>query len=729
MCLKIIVLLLFVLILDKIVAYDTLQIDSVENTWAKFDKLDAEKNSLSENDKHASLNLTISRLDDLSPAYLNCVQTKENLAEYKVIVSEGNNFILHVDPPKGDPENISGISCFDDSHEINHLEIPVSSSFDFNNPVNVKVTNNMGGVWNCTVFMYRDNRVVLPQEIVDDHKYAVASCYIQVHVRPIDSPQMVLVNNVVLPTSRTSLEERVIDHSAQYRYLHGDRVSVSCVKDKQPCKSIEMRYIFVNSDGIFETEVMKSAHYVSSRSTLVDKYDNCCMICVCVTEGDIFTTQVTFKLENLFEYGINVSANGLAWRHGTLGTEMIKTYKYDYMFNKGENLDINCETDLENGKIKRNCDMCYCDTDGKKQISCLELTNSIQVICKLYQNKLTEEVEINLKPLSEPITEPSDLFLKVPQNNMLLEMYDNITKIIYYEFEEGDSLNITCLNKKAENKIIVIDGKDSEPNVPEFSISLPLNSSNDNRTLVFSLMENSHRGPRKISDKIKLIIRKKRPQITTTNAPTTTTSVEMYDVTATTMTVQVLSTTKQTHTSDSGNSTLPILAVIGCLVCLGLVIAFFVMKKMKQKQQDDAGEATYQNFGVQHNGQPNLRKPRAEEPRYDVAADQRNDNAIYSEPVGIDTYAVPIPKNQRNKPSTEPTYADLEFTNKGPPRNFVNVKTQYATVGELYSQVLPKSARQGDQSAYGNVFPDSQYANSGPTEYVEPAYCVPNKLR
>lgn len=139
-----------------------------------------------------------------------------------------------------------------------------------------------------------------------------------------------------------------------------------------------------------------------------------------------------------------------------------------------------------------------------------------------------------------------------------------------------------------------------------------------------------------------------------------------------------------------------------------------------------------------------------------------DDPIFYAQPVAEDPYATPIPKSLRpgkgkkpteptyaqvNRPMgknsnseptyaqvsrpkgknviSDPTYAQLSLPTPGRVPNYAPSETSdYATVGELYSQVLPNSDRMNN--SYGNVFPDGRYVNSGNTEYVEPTYCQPH---
>ncbi|XP_075988659.1 uncharacterized protein LOC142984760 isoform X2 [Anticarsia gemmatalis] len=656
---------------------------------------------------HLSLNY-IEESTDIGKV-LFCTQNKTNLEEFKTTVLEGKDLFVEVFNSINKTVSIFIIECRHGGKVI-FKETNKSDKKSIRN-----VTKDMAGDFECDIYLHKNKPVFKDPKKIGTDTYGFISCSFRIRVREIDSPQMVLVNNVVLPTNRKTLEERVIDHSAQYRYLLGDSVSVSCASiqlDQNICQSIEMYYEqVVPKDDALKTEpVTSNTGFINLRTKLKHGHDNSKMICICTTRNDKTTTQITFQLVTSFNNDINVAVNGVAIRFQSQ-SEHESTYKFETSA-----INIICSSNLQDVGVQKdgNCNALidhFAIDDGKAFNTTLEINSECTFQCKLSNRAAEDSYNIIFQPAPKDFTVTSIMNMDLPENNTMMEIiYGTAMKLIYYEFEDGDEVPITCSyikDKVGPILKMLIDGEKQSGGTYVF-LNKNLTSQDDNTKLTYETKETVE-PENEIFGRIVVVFRKKRPPVTTTVITTSTTLA--YD-------------------EGLDQKTLMALAATGVALCIVLICVVITIYKMNKRKRQKAGPTPYENFRDATIPAHPPQWAGVEEPKYEVPIDQRNDIVIYSEPVGMpDTYAVPIPKNQRNKPSTEPTYADLEFTKKGPPSNYVNAQSQYATVGELNSQVVPKSARQGDHNAYGNVFPDSQYANSGPTEYVEPAYCVPHNLK
>ncbi|XP_075982439.1 uncharacterized protein LOC142980746 [Anticarsia gemmatalis] len=186
-----------------------------------------------------------------------------------------------------------------------------------------RLNTDMNGVWKCNV---KENSKNIPKFLL-----------LPIHVVGASSPQMVLVNRVILPTRVHSIGL----YSASYEYSDGDAIDVACVSSDSDC----VAHIDFEKQPVYETvQVLSSEFSVGFHTNLSHDHKNTYFICKCIYPNETSTStsiKTTFVLQTKFEEVTHLEINGREIK-GTRAKGKYNYFQYNYAYTN--NLPINITT-------------------------------------------------------------------------------------------------------------------------------------------------------------------------------------------------------------------------------------------------------------------------------------------------------------------------------------------------------------------------------------------------
>ncbi|XP_047038689.1 uncharacterized protein LOC124643696 isoform X2 [Helicoverpa zea] len=657
--------------------------------------------------------------------YLTCeVEKKEYTVhegeQYKIVVNYWNHF-------KNKPYFVNDVTCENKNKPGIVLAKKVNKSIS-----TFTAQTWMRDNWNCTVFTHKNIEQFLPRvkhPIYTNDTFAGAYCSMKINVARRESPpQTILVNNMVLPIRFNHRSKVSYLWTAKYRYGDGDLVNATCA-NFQNTDSVTISYFFAdNLSDLFNSSEETKSVAAGFITEMHDEHNGSVMTCSCKGQGDhtLVVVMVTFILGN-FKYNnqMTVKINGKYLRYYVADNNSFS--EIEYKSTRGEFITVVCEKKDPNtvlqileaknlsGATQKNSSMtstilfessenvgkkfrCGLDSENKGQIVLIEIKFSIGEL----------KISADLHPIDVQL-EPKSIALEL--------YYYRKLRVIYYDFEVGQTLNVVC-KKLFEKNVPIMKLKLEYPaeNIDKLypqearniSHSFELNEKNEATKISCQLREMAGNDESKLIREIRVILREK--QITTTSTTTTTTSMPVdppliYKIVAV------------------------VVSVVSIIICVTTAVI-----KMKKKSQVQGGPHNPNYENLQNPRDPTIPAyPPQWDNQYAVPVDRRSENTTYSVPFTEPAYAEAIPKSQRNRNVTDPTYAVLDIKNQ-PQKNVYketddpNYSEVYATRKEqCYAEVLPKVLRdkfKKDNNPYVNVGNESPYANAG-----EPMYCEPNVSR
>ncbi|XP_063898677.1 uncharacterized protein LOC110381388 isoform X1 [Helicoverpa armigera] len=680
---------------------------------------------LADPDHEGQIHFTVGHYKASGHTYLTCEVEKK---EYTVHEGEKYNIVVHYWNDFQKKSNfINDVTCENKNKQRIVLAKEVNKSIS-----TFTAQTGMHDNWNCTVFAHKNINQFLPlvkhpDPIYINDTFAGAYCSMKINVARRESPpQTILVNNMVLPTSFNHRFDVSFLWRAEYRYGDGDLINATCA-NFQNTAPVTMSYFFAdNLSNLFNSSAETKSVAAGFITEMHHEHNGTVMTCSCKGQGHtLIAVMVTFILGN-FKYNnqIAVKINGKYLRYYVPDNNSFS--ELEYKSTRGESITVVCEKKDQNtvlqileaesliGHTRKNSSMsstisfessknidkkfrCGLDSENKGQIVLIELKFSIGEL----------QISTDLHPI--------DVQLE-PKSTVLELYYYRKLRVIYYDFEVGQSLNVVC--KKLFEKNVAIMKLNLEypaENIDKLypqeerniSHSFELNEKNEATNISCQLREMAGGDESKLIREIKIILREK--QITTTST-TTTTSMPVDPP----LTYKIVAV---------------VVSVVSIIICVTTAVI-----KMKKKSQVQGGPHNPNYENLQNPRDPTIPAyPPQWDNQYAVPVDRRSENTTYSVPFTEPAYAEAIPKSQRNKTLTDPTYAVLDIKNQ-PQKNVYketddpNYSEVYATRKEqCYAEVLPKVLRdkfKKDNNPYVNVGNESPYANAG-----EPMYCEPNVSR
>ncbi|CAB3237549.1 unnamed protein product [Arctia plantaginis] len=475
-------------------------------------------------------------IEELNDNSLSCKQTQEKPGE--TIALENDYIKLSVTFEGRKPNNSPGINSFqcfkkDDPTSV-FVQNPEKSPR--NSVTSIKATKKMSSLWKCRI-LTNEGIGIKPVTYDKEEKknFTELFCHVNVHVRLLETPQTVLVNNMILPTERMDYTEEDVDRYAVYNYLNGDEVTVACIlgsnilkEDTVPPYTIEFQYNYAeNLDNMFkELKTTRTTLGYGFRTKLQAQHHNTVMICKCQGQNNHTTIKVTFVQQQKIESNGYITVNGLIARP-IQGTKNDNHFTFNYLFFKDEHVEIVCKSHhgfSAAGKQEE------CKTGNQTYTRNPKTPFEYKCLLCDDNNVLANEINVITKSFAPNFKENKRLDVDLPRDNILLELFNykemDRHSWIYYEFEEGKKVELKCIYSKDENSKAEMVVKYFF-NKKEFKESkqVTLTSEDDNKYFECLLMEamDPHDYSPMIYKNITVLFRK-RPVVTITTPSTSSTS-------------------------------------------------------------------------------------------------------------------------------------------------------------------------------------------------------------
>ncbi|CAB3258457.1 unnamed protein product [Arctia plantaginis] len=290
-----------------------------------------------------------------------------------------------------------------------------------------------------------------------------------------------LVNNVQQNT-------RKHHHSVIYNYGDGDVVDVSCVCLKSKC-DLQMNYDYATMlDDAFKTKY--SSYGVGFRFKLEVAHNYSQITCNCIDCQE--TILVTFILQHAFNNVLNLKINSLVVRE--VRPRPVKRF-YILMtnaFQEKEYINIECDANKEDVvlhmntyALSRNTNIRYLN-QTKRHID-LKISSDNWHLTFTAEDGKRKLKQIELLFIRFSLLGRPQLIVDLPREKVLMDFYNyEGQNVIYYEFDDGDRLNLNCYTPSRytfQSVITFISPVTKQISPYSIQSEFQLSSSLDNKTI------------------------------------------------------------------------------------------------------------------------------------------------------------------------------------------------------------------------------------------------------
>ncbi|XP_075982186.1 uncharacterized protein LOC142980600 [Anticarsia gemmatalis] len=306
------------------------------------------------------------------------------------------------------------------------------------------VTDDMSDVWICEINEKNVDKLIR----------------FKVRVVGAKPTQMILVNDVVLPTRRVASDTKrePTRHIAEYQYNEGERVEVACLNPYASYCTLYMNYEYANSlDEMFQN--ISNYARISVNTKLLRTHNDTEMLCSCRCSQAHLNTDLELKFILKRKHDIiTLTINDNIIIRGTRmnrGNNTAIYYKLAYSV-KNATLKVNFKiyqdsvdlTDLPEATLKTenntSLNLRFNQTEKLKNEKIIILAVSSHFSESTH---VVEEVQLGFTDINAYyLTNHGELImLGIPQGNVSVEMHENYgNKYIYYEYYNGEQLKLTC---------------------------------------------------------------------------------------------------------------------------------------------------------------------------------------------------------------------------------------------------------------------------------------------
>ncbi|KAJ8707724.1 hypothetical protein PYW07_011401 [Mythimna separata] len=276
---------------------------------------------------------------------------------------------------------------------------------------------------------------------------------------PDEVPQTILVNNMVVPAVREDQTEKDVDFTAEYHYVDGDIVNVTCVnllnKHKAPL-TMEYEMAGIKSDKSTVRDISSST-MIGFIAKLHAGHNNSYMICTNTGPKDY--TKVMIRFVMLTKPNIlSISINGMILRP-IPDSFTNRHYEIKYKLVSHQPMHVTCEVERTDVKllmldddfdktVRRKTE--YIIPNKKTELSFYLNQGddkSLACLADYVMGGLAESVYIEFTTVIFPIDIYSQVHMELPPSGTVMELYsykDYKLSVILYELKQNETLHLTC---------------------------------------------------------------------------------------------------------------------------------------------------------------------------------------------------------------------------------------------------------------------------------------------